>query len=269
MSVATALNMTRETVLEVVVQRWPEWSQHLPALRLIDRPDDLEGWLRNADPGAADEVLRALAHLAAADGLNDLDAATVLVWVMLPGACRVAAGFARTPDIDEHVAAQLWIEVRSFSWQTTSRVAANITGRLRKHLRADLSEPALVSLTPTVAPATTGTGIVVALAHQYGLDAVAGPGEEATAMEELLSVLEWGCLCGVITSQDRLLLLDVIAAAADQRTWLSSGASLLGDKVSDAVGTHWGISGRTVRRRAAASINALAEIAAHQRIGIA
>ena len=32
MSVATALNLTRETMQEVVVQRWPQWSQRLPAL---------------------------------------------------------------------------------------------------------------------------------------------------------------------------------------------------------------------------------------------
>ena len=84
-------------------------------------------------------------------------------------------------------------------------------------------------------------------------------------MDELLSVLEWGCRRGLITSEDRMLLLDVIAAAADDPAWHRSGAALLGDKVSDSVGTHWGISGRTVRRRAAASISALAQVAAGQR----
>ena len=86
-------------------------------------------------------------------------------------------------------------------------------------------------------------------------------------MEELLSVLEWGCQTGVITDTERLLLLDVITTAAEEPTWLRSGAALFGDMVSDRVGTQWGISGRTVRRRAVASISALAAVA--PRIGIA
>ena len=189
-----------------------------------------------------------LAQLAAADGGDDVDAAKVLAWVLLPAACRVAGSFARVADIDEHVAAQLWIEVRSFSWQTTSKVAANIAGRLRKHLATDLSDLPSAEAPPDLAGRHRGGGL--ALARQYG---VGGPDDGPSPMDELLSVLEWGCRRGLITSEDRLLLLDVIAAAADDPAWHRSGAALLGDKVSDSVGTHWGISGRTVRRRAAAS----------------
>lgn len=259
MSVASALNLTREAVQAIIVEQWPGWAARLPALLRVDHPADLDRWLRDADPAAADDVLGGLAQLAAADGGDDVDAAKVLAWVLLPAACRVAGSFTRVADIDEHVAAQLWIEVRSFSWQTTSRVAANIARNLRKHLSTDLSELPAASL---LATAQADAGLVVALARQYGL----GVAEDGPSpMDELLSVLEWGCRRGLITSEDRMLLLDMIAAAADDPAWHRSGAALLGDKVSDSVGTHWGISGRTVRRRAAASISALAQVAAGQR----
>lgn len=264
MSVASALNLTRDAVQAITVLHWKAWAGQCPALLLVERPAELDRWLRDAEPAAADAVLCALAQMAAADGGDDVDAAKVLAWMLLPAACRIASGFARVADIDEHVAAQLWIEVRSFSWATTTKVAANIAGRLRKHLTTDLSELPIASHPIPQAE----SGVVLALARQYGIDG--SDGGDHSPMEELLSVLEWGCRCGVITGEDRLLLLDVIAAAADDPAWLRSGSALLGDKVSDSVGTHWGISGRTVRRRAAASISALNQVAAgHRRAGIA
>ncbi len=264
MSVATALNLTRETVQDIAAQRWPQWSAALPALALVDQPTEVDRWLLRADPASADQVLRALAQLAATDGENDTEAATLFAWVLLPAA-RTVAGRFRKPEVDEHVAAQLWIEVRSYPWQRTSaRVATSIAGRLRKHLVAELDDP---PVTPaTLEPAREHAGLLAVLVREYGMEVVPGPGEDASPMEELLSVLEWGCRRGVITDNDRLLLLDVIATAAEEPSWLKSGAALLGDVVSDRVGTQWGISGRTVRRRAAASIHALAAAAPGMRI---
>jgi hypothetical protein len=264
MSVATALNLTRETVQEIAVQRWPQWSAALPALTQVDQPTEVDRWLLRTDPAVADQVLRALAQLAATDGENDTVAATLLAWVMLPAARNVAGRFGRGPEVDEHVAAQLWIEVRSYPWQTNARVAPSIAARLRKHLAAELDDP---PVTPaTLEPAREHAGLLAVLAREYGMEVVPGPGEDVSPMEELLSVLEWGCRRGVITDNDRLLLLDVIATAAEEPSWLKSGAALLGDVVSDRVGTQWGISGRTVRRRAAASIHALAAAAPEMRI---
>ncbi len=259
MSVAEALRLTRPLVQELAVRRWPDWSSRLPVLGGVERPAELDRWLRQAAPADADDILLALAQLAALDGGDDPDAARLLAWVLLPGACRVATTFRRAEDIDEHVAAQLWIEIRSFSWQTTSRVAANILGRVRKHLARELTDPARPTPVPTQAPSPAASGIVSGLGRMYGLAVTPAPDDPSTRtpMEELLSVLEWGCGAGVISRQDRLLLLDVIAAAADQPAWLGAGGGLLGDGVSDAVGNLWGVSGRTVRRRAAASIEAL------------
>lgn len=265
MSVATRLDLTRPAVQQITAQQWPQWSATLPALTLVDQPTEVDRWLEAADPASADQVLRALAQLAATDGENDIDAAKVLAWVLMPAACRLAGHLGRNSDINEHVAAQLWIEVRSFSWQTTGRVAANISARLRKHLIAELADPPATRA--TLSPPREYGEQLAARARAFGMEVIPGPGEDVSPMEELLSVLEWGCQRGVITDTDKLLLLDVVTTAAEEPTWLRSGAALLGDTVSDRVGTQWGISGRTVRRRAAASISALA--AAAPRIGIA
>ena len=55
MSVASALNLTREAVQAIIVEQWPGWAARLPALLRVDHPADLDRWLRDADPAAADE----------------------------------------------------------------------------------------------------------------------------------------------------------------------------------------------------------------------
>jgi hypothetical protein len=66
---------------------------------------ELRGWLH------------ALATLAAADGGNDVAAAAALACALMPGAC-ILANRLRTlaVQIDQIVAAQLWVEVRTFPW---------------------------------------------------------------------------------------------------------------------------------------------------------
>lgn len=58
---------------------------------------------------------------------------------MMPSA-TVLAHQLRTlsEDIDCHVAAQLWIAVRTFPWRTTGPVAANLNRNLRKKVLQDL-----------------------------------------------------------------------------------------------------------------------------------
>ena len=42
MSVATALNLTREAVQAIIVEQWPGWAARLPALLRVDHPADLD-----------------------------------------------------------------------------------------------------------------------------------------------------------------------------------------------------------------------------------
>lgn len=76
-------------------------------------------------------------------------------------------------------------------------------------------------------------------------------------MDALLGILTRGVRNGAITTEDELLILDVLTASASVTT-TDAGGSLLGDRVSNVVGVSLGLSGRTVRRRVRRSIDALA-----------
>ena len=81
---------------------------------------------------------------------------------------------------------------------------------------------------------------------------------EDAPREELERALAWGCRHGVITDEQRRLLLDVVDAARDRPVAVRANSRLFGDAANDLVGLRWGMSGRQVRRLAKASIEALA-----------
>ena len=94
---------------------------------VVDELADLPAWLRAADWAEADRVLLALAQLSAPDGGDDVAATAALAWVLLPGASLLAFRLGRlSRRIDEILAAQLWVEARTFPWQRGHKVAANI-----------------------------------------------------------------------------------------------------------------------------------------------
>ena len=64
---------------------WRTWVDQFPCLAGIGDPRSMRAWLTEAEPGEADEVLHALATLGSASGGDDVDAATVLAWALLPG----------------------------------------------------------------------------------------------------------------------------------------------------------------------------------------
>ena len=140
MSVAGQLGLDEANGVWLIqaAERWPGWAASEPALGVVAGPRDLRGWLRTADPIDADAVLKALVRLASPTGGDDLAAAMVVAWALLPGACSLARRLQTlTPRIDEVVAAQLWLEIRGFAWQRLDKVAANIladtrTGVLRE-----------------------------------------------------------------------------------------------------------------------------------------
>lgn len=117
MCVESALGVNAEIAMEIVRRRWPDWVKTRPSLVELD-PLQARRWLRGTSPKAC-AARYDLAVLAAADGGDDFDAASVLAWAMLPAACRVARGLADLDErIDELVAAQLWIEVRTYNWRS-------------------------------------------------------------------------------------------------------------------------------------------------------
>ena len=117
---------------------WSGWAAEDGRLDVVAGLEGLRPWLRAAEPARADGLLQVLARLASPSGGDSVPAAAVLAWVLLPGACSVARRLSSlSPRVDELVAAQLWIEVRSFPWQRLKKVAANILANLRAAVMSD------------------------------------------------------------------------------------------------------------------------------------
>lgn len=264
MSVATQLGLNHpdNEVLVLARDRWGKWQSEHPALQVVEALDDLPAWLADQpDRCRADEVLLALAELSSPEGADDVAATGALTWLLLPGAITVAASLDPiAPQVDELLAAALWVEARTFPWQRGRRVAANILMNARKSVMRDLGLGA-------ASGATWGRSTVVD-SHEIQdlcdqLPGDAGPSPEA----ELRSLLDWACRRGVITEADRALLVDVAEAADRHGTGGGRGSGgLLGNTVSAEVADGRGVSALTIRRHTRRCVSAIREARGVDRI---
>src|SRR5215218_4890378 len=175
---------------------WRTWVDQFPSLARIGDPRSMRVWLTEAEPGEADEVLHALATLGSASGRDDVDAATVLAWALLPGACALACRLqSLSPRIDQLVAGQLWVEVRSFPWRRLRKVAANILANTRTGVLRECGVRTQVERRDRVWAAAR---LVDPSAPFWGGDT--GPQVSATpsAADELLELLNWACTRALI-----------------------------------------------------------------------
>ena len=251
------LGSTSDEVLGTAAARWPQWATGRDVLAGVDGVGGLRQWSRTAPPADVDDVLVALTEIAAVDGDDDVAAATVLAWVLLPGACTVAARLrSLSPRIDELVAAQLWIQVRTFPWRRLRKVAANILWNTRVGVLRDCG---VASQTGRVDPTWARTWPVDPV--ELGAVPAAPPAQsEQDPAGELGAVLEWACTRDVITVEDRALLLSLVAAAegAGTRRLGRGHGGFMANDVSARVARQWGIAPVTVRRRARRCLAALA-----------
>jgi len=251
-------------LMAVAERRWPSWVAADERLKPVPQLKDLRPWLKRSSPVEADEVLQALAKRGSMHGGDELAAAAALAYVLLPGACTVASRLRSiSPRIDEIVAAQLWLEIRTFRCEELTRVAANIlmntrVGALRECeaasqlLRTDRTWHDVWTMDPR--------------ASDWG-DLLERADQAPTAAEQVLDLLEWGRENRVISEQDRSLLLSILAAADRVEPGRSHGrGGLLSNRISEAVAQEVGLSPVTVRRRAAASIQALTDACASRGI---
>lgn len=283
-------------LLDLAARRWNSWTIGHPPLGVVDDFIDLRGWLKNAGREAADAVLLPLAMLAAPDGDDDVAAAAALAKCLLPGACieagrlsdmlargQIAGAGSGTANVNELVASQLWIEVRSFPWRRLTKVAANILVNTRMAVLGELGDNAQMWRTDRTwantcllddLPGAESAG------QRSGPDPAAvatapdarGPrlpgllGDPAalldaqTPLEELLDLLEWACEHQVITVEDRTLLLCLVeeAARVETRRVRRGRGGLAGNELSARVAPRVGVAEATVRRRTSKSIHALA-----------
>jgi len=316
MSVGDQLGLDENSeLLDQARLMWPEWAAADSRLDVVAEFGDLRAWLPSVDPEASDEVLLALAMLAAPDGGDDVAAAAALAKCLLPGACRLAARLSTLPPkevfrdsqpvlagtwsaverIDELVASQLWIQVRTFPWRRLRKVAANVLANTKVGVLREVGDFFCVSRADRTWANTTpvesfssgdlidGDGGVCS-ASGMPTERVAGawcrrpevladrscahPRRQPSAAEELLKLLAWACENRVISAADRFLLLCLVEEAdrVETRNLTRGYGGLIGNELSRRVAPRVGISEATVRRHASRSMRALAE-AAPKRFG--
>jgi len=259
MSVADHLGLRDETsgLLALADQRWGHWATIHPALTRCCGVRELRSWLLGAGKAEADEALHALAILASADGGDDTAAAAALAWALMPGACTLANRLRTlTWHIDEIVAAQLWVEVRTFPWRRLRKVAANVLMNTRAGVLRDCDARSQLERTDPTWSRTSPVDPDGTFWGGYASTHCESPTHPA---DELLELLQWGCETNVITDDDRSLLLCLVEAAdrgVTRRVGRGTGG-LMANDVSEAVAQQWGIAPKTVRRRARRSMDAL------------
>jgi len=239
---------------------WPRWSADDVSLAGPVGVEGLTSWLRAAGPVEADRVLHALVRLGSPTGGNEPLAVDVVVWALLPGArllaCRLRGVSA---DVDQLVAAQLWLEVRTFPWQRLSKVAANVLANTRAHV--------LVADLPTD---NDRRGIVACRLvdpHSPVWERAAVPhAAQSSSTVELHEVLGDATDQGVLAKSER----DLLRVLVEQAHEVGGGArrgrgGLLADRVVDRVVVVTGLSPATVRRRVRRSVMAIAQA---QRAGL-
>ena len=293
--------------------RWPLWVGADGRLGVVESFDDLRSWLPKVTREEADEVLLVLAMIAAPDGGDDIAAAAALAKCLLPGACRLAGWLSSQPmadifrdsqpiqpgawwaveRIDELVASQLWIEVRSFPWRRLTKVASNIIVNTKVGVLREVGDHAYLNridrtwahtdpvdsfvfsdAPPGHGEPTEGERLpgvkqahvrVAAGTHQDRALAIRGPIEpDATPVDELRELLTWACENEVISETDRHLLLCLVSQAhhvTAGRTGRGYGG-LISNELSMRVAPQLGVSEATVRRHASRSVRALAQAAA-------
>lgn len=252
-----ALGISEEIIAELIAARWERWKELVPALACVPDEQSLEAWLRDVPRPAADGVLCGLAELAAESGHDDRDSALVLAWALHPGADALGIRLSDLgPDVFQHVAAYLWIEIRTFPWQTKSHVAANILLRVRQRVLIEYGASSQLE-NHDRALARTATMSPELL---QGLT----PGDLVdTPRDQLEDLLAWACEHWVISNRQRRLLLALVEAASAHPVRQRASTALLSRLGTEMVGQSWGISAREVRRSAKASIEALAAALGH------
>lgn len=90
-----------------IAECWPGWVAQLPQLAAAEDPRQLRVWMEDADPERVDDVLHALVWLGSVEGGDDVAAATVICWVLVPGTAFIARQLrGLSPDIDHLVASR-------------------------------------------------------------------------------------------------------------------------------------------------------------------
>jgi hypothetical protein len=241
----TWLVLTDRVERRQALDRWAAAETVLAGIASLDALAEIVH--HGQDPARADELLGGLVRLAAADGGDDEDAALVVAHLLANGTRKLALQLRDlSPDIDDLLAGQLWLQIRTFPWRQRRRAYA-------KSLLLDTRLAVLAELRPyRTRQRQTRVILIDPVASWTDDDPARGPAGSPTGRtgvldrahveahdqdtSTLLDVLEWAQRSGVIDRAEAALLLELVV-------------------VADAIGP-------TERARSAGSVNRKAEIAA-------
>ncbi|WP_205473491.1 hypothetical protein [Nocardioides sp. SYSU D00038] len=236
---------------------WQRWCHQDPELAVVDELLDLPGWTRRATTAAKD-ALQARLHRLAQD---DAEAATVLAWLLLPGATRLADKLRDlSPDIDALTAGELWLHIRT---RPVDRcVAATILRAVRRSLLAELGHAEAARRHDRTWANTTLRD------NPEDLDLLAGvPEVHADAIFETSLLVQSALLSGLVSLPDASLL-EALATAADERSapGRRGRAGLTSPAVVEHVARYRPQSVRSIRRRASMLLDRLRRYAEDERL---
>lgn len=255
MSVEQQLGLTPTSIVELVDEHWQRWVAEAHVLGAVPSPARLREWCVSASGAQVDAVQCALARIAAIDGGDDADAALLLSALMLPAATKVAVQLSHlSRDIDAIVAGQLWLEVRTFNWQSGHRFAGNVAWRVRV---GAMREAGVLFERATPNERLNATALRFGSEAELGalpepFDVRHGVPVEADPYEESLRVLAWGRAERLITSADELLLLLLVKIAREvhppSRRCQGARTGLMTELAAGHAAAVLGVSPRTIRR---------------------
>lgn len=236
---------------------WQRWCQQDPELAVVDDLLDLPRWTRRATTATKDVLLARLHRLAK----DDAEAATVLAWLLLPGATRLADSLRDlSPEIDALTAGELWLQIRS---RPADRcVAATILRAVRRSLLAELGHAEAARRHDRTWANTTLCD------NPEDLDLLAGvPELHADAIFETSLLVQSALLSGLVSLPDASLL-EALATAADERSTPGrrGRAGLTSPAVVEHVARYRPQSVRSIRRRASMLMDRLRRYAEDERL---
>ena len=242
MSVARCLGVDDldSPLMSAAREAWAEWVAADPGLSVVDELADLPAWTKRATTSECDLVLVRLAALAD----HDHHAAAALVWLLVPGATRLADGLRDlSPDIDGLVAGQLWLEVRSHGGGGRA-IAATI---LRNTRRAVMAECDCGDAARRQDRAWFETTLTEYLDEQA--TPVASGGGDPDAMWQLRYLVELMIRDGVLTFPEANLLASAASDADLLNLPLRGRAGLTSPAAYDLLVMLDPARSRTIRRR--------------------
>lgn len=192
---------------------------------------------------------------------DDAEAATVLAWLLLPGATRLAAGLRDlSPDIDALTAGELWLQTRT---RPADRcVAASILRNVSRSLLAELGRADAALRSDRTWANTT------LCEHPNDLDMLAGvPELHANAVFETSLLMQSALLGGLLNLSDASLLQQLAEAAEERSAPGRRGrAGLTSPSVVEYVARYRPQSVRSIRRHASMLMDRLGRYAKGERL---